>query len=44
MDLPALIADGQGECTLVGLRLRCRVCGGRGEMSVIWDSHRRVTS
>jgi hypothetical protein len=33
LDLPALIAGGQGEHRVVGLRLRCRVCGGRGFVS-----------
>jgi hypothetical protein len=41
LDLSALMATGQGERPLVGLRLRCRVCGARGEMSVIWEGNRR---
>jgi hypothetical protein len=41
LDLPALIAAGEGARVVVGLRVRCRVCGGRGELSIIWDpSHR----
>jgi hypothetical protein len=41
LDLPALMAEGEGERAVVGLRVRCRVCGGRGELSIIWDpSHR----
>jgi hypothetical protein len=43
LDLPALIAAGEGARAVVGLRVRCRVCGGRGELSIIWDpSHRGV--
>ena len=36
LDLTALIAAGHGERRLVGLRLRCVVCRGRGELSLIW--------
>ncbi len=41
LDLPALIAAGQGARAIVGLRVRCRDCGGRGELSIIWDRLRR---
>ena len=37
LDLPALIAAGEGGRAVVGLRVRCRVCHGRGELSIIWD-------
>jgi hypothetical protein len=41
LDLPALIAAGEGAREVVGLRVRCRVCGGGGELSIIWDSLHR---
>jgi hypothetical protein len=37
LDLPALVAAGQGERAVVGLAIRCACCGTRGELSVIWD-------
>jgi hypothetical protein len=41
LDLPALIEAGEGAREVVGLGVRCRVCGARGELSIIWDpSHR----
>jgi hypothetical protein len=36
LDLATLISVGQGERQIVGLRLRCIVCRGRGELSLIW--------
>lgn len=43
LDLPAMIASGEGGRKVVGLRTRCQVCRGRGELSIIWDSvHRGV--
>ena len=41
LDLPALMAAGEGERSVVGLRLRCRLCGGHGELSIIWEGLRR---
>lgn len=37
LDLAALIAAGEGERAVVGLRVRCQMWGGRGDLSIIWD-------
>jgi ribosomal protein S14 len=36
-DLAALIAAGEGARAVVGLRVRCQVCGRPGELSILWD-------
>jgi len=40
LDVPALMAAGHGERTVVGLPVRCQDCGGRGELSILWDPRR----
>ena len=37
LDSVALIAAGHGARAVVGLPVRCQVCGGRGELSILWD-------
>jgi hypothetical protein len=37
LDIPMLLAAGHGERAVVGLPVRCQVCGGRGELSILWD-------
>lgn len=39
-DVPALLAAGHGARAVVGLPVRCQGCGGRGELSILWDSLR----
>jgi hypothetical protein len=40
LDIPTLLASGYGERAVVGLPVRCQVCGGRGELSILWDPSR----
>ena len=35
LDIPPLLAAGYGERAVVGLRVRCQVCGGRGRLSIL---------
>ena len=44
LDLPALIAAGEGGRAVVGLRTRYQVCGGRSELSILWDRLSRRNS
>ncbi len=38
LDVPGLLAAGHGERAVVGLPVRCQGCGGRGELSILWDA------
>jgi len=38
LDLPRMLANGQGDRAVLGLPLRCAQCGGRGELSILWSS------
>jgi hypothetical protein len=41
LDSVALMAAGHGERAVMGLPVRCQVCGGRGELSILWSGGSR---